>query len=444
MYTCHSTTVPVKNNMRQLVVIAGGLGSRLTQQGVDTPKLLLSINGKTILEYLVEEAVVSNFDEILLILNHKSEIIKSFVDERSWSIKLRIEIEKRRLGTGGALIQARRLLNEIFTVVLGDLLILDCNLDGTYNYLKNSDLDALILLKYTDHPHDSDLVSLDREGKIVQLDCYPHDFIPKVPIAIAGVLHCRRNLIPTVIPTKEVDLFEDIVSSQVNRKVHGIFHQGIIRDVGNLERLQQYNSFLWDSSVFKRYEVGLFLDRDGTLMEDVPYNLDLKKIRLTPYGKFLSSGLGGRCTYVAVVTNQPLIARGLGKLSEVLALNQFLSKLLGPENIISEFFICPHHPDSGFEYEVSELKIPCACRKPEVSLFLKAAERGGIFLTNAIVVGDSECDIYSAIRVGAKWIHVHGVENSNLDSCNFRYFFNGVCAAPKDFYRKAINLYDSF
>jgi histidinol-phosphate phosphatase family protein len=74
--------------------------------------------------------------------------------------------------------------------------------------------------------------------------------------------------------------------------------------------------------------------------------------------------------------------------------------------IIDDFFYCPHHPDSGFIGEVSELKISCKCRKPEVGLIKQACERYPIDLNNSWMIGDTWRDAKLAKNVGINYINI--------------------------------------
>ena len=107
----------------QLVVIAGGLGERLTRDGIALPKILLKCQGKTLLERIINEAEHEKFASILFCLGHKSEEIIHVLNGLNPKIEVKISIENYRLGTLGALGQSIQELESVFAVVLGDLLI---------------------------------------------------------------------------------------------------------------------------------------------------------------------------------------------------------------------------------------------------------------------------------------------------------------------------------
>jgi histidinol-phosphate phosphatase family protein len=92
---------------------------------------------------------------------------------------------------------------------------------------------------------------------------------------------------------------------------------------------------------------------------------------------------------------------------------------------IDDFFYCPHHPDSGFIGEITELKISCNCRKPEVGLIQQACERYPIDLSNSWMIGDTWRDAELASNIGINFISV----NSKNDFSNNFYSVSNLTEA---------------
>ena len=102
-----------------------------------------------------------------------------------------------------------------------------------------------------------------------------------------------------------------------------------------------------------------------------------------------------------VVTNQPVIARGEVTWDELHEIHRKMETLLGKDGAyIDGLYICPHHPDKGFEGERPEYKIDCDCRKPKPGLLLQAAQDYNIDLTQSYMIGDSERDVEAGINAG--------------------------------------------
>ena len=104
-----------------------------------------------------------------------------------------------------------------------------------------------------------------------------------------------------------------------------------------------------------------------------------------------------------VVTNQPVIARGEVSWEELHETHKKMETLLGKDGAyIDGIYICPHHPDKGFEGERPEYKFDCDCRKPKPGLLLQAAKDFNIDLSQSVMIGDSKNDVLSGRNAGCK------------------------------------------
>jgi D-glycero-D-manno-heptose 1,7-bisphosphate phosphatase len=142
----------------------------------------------------------------------------------------------------------------------------------------------------------------------------------------------------------------------------------------------------------------VFLDRDGTLVEDPGYLSDPDQVRLLPGAAEAVARLNRRGVPAIVVTNQSGIARGLLTEAQYLAIEARLDALLGERGArIEGHYFCPHHPD---------ITGHCACRKPAPLLYRRAAERFGVDLGRAWWIGDRLRDIEAASELGGRGILV--------------------------------------
>lgn len=143
----------------------------------------------------------------------------------------------------------------------------------------------------------------------------------------------------------------------------------------------------------------VFLDRDGTINDDVGYLTDLAELRIYPYAPDAIRLLGRAGFAIVVVTNQGGIARGV--LSEALVEHThhlMAERLTRAGAIVDAWYYCPHHPESV----VPRLAWPCACRKPGTAMPRAAAERLGIDLGRSWVIGDHWRDVQMGHAVGAR------------------------------------------
>lgn len=141
-----------------------------------------------------------------------------------------------------------------------------------------------------------------------------------------------------------------------------------------------------------RRPLAVLFDRDGTLVEDVPYNGDPELVRPAAGARAALDRLRGESIPVAVVSNQSGVGRGVLSLAQVEAVNDRVEELLGP---FGAWLFCPHAPDDA-----------CDCRKPRPGMVLDAAARLGVAPERCVVVGDIGADMEAALAAGARGILV--------------------------------------
>ncbi|MGP4113602.1 D-glycero-alpha-D-manno-heptose-1,7-bisphosphate 7-phosphatase [Streptomyces sp. 4N509B] len=138
--------------------------------------------------------------------------------------------------------------------------------------------------------------------------------------------------------------------------------------------------------------LAVLFDRDGTLIEDVPYNDDPALVRPRPLSRPALALLRSRGVRLGVVSNQSGVAHGRVSRAGVEAIRRRVESLLGPFEV---WAVCPHGPDDG-----------CPCRKPAPGLVHVACARLGVPPARAAVVGDIGTDLAAARAAGARGVLV--------------------------------------
>jgi histidinol-phosphate phosphatase family protein len=139
----------------------------------------------------------------------------------------------------------------------------------------------------------------------------------------------------------------------------------------------------------------VFIDKDGTLVDDVPYNVDPERVRLvTGVGQALH-GMKEAGFKLIVISNQSGIARGLFKEQDLMPINRKVQSLLEPYDVeIDAFYYCPHGPADH-----------CGCRKPQPGMILQAAKDHAIDPQISWMIGDILNDVEAGNRAGCNTIH---------------------------------------
>jgi histidinol-phosphate phosphatase family protein len=148
----------------------------------------------------------------------------------------------------------------------------------------------------------------------------------------------------------------------------------------------------------------VFLDKDGTLIENVPFNVDPARIRFAKGAAFCLRLLHESGYAVVVVSNQSGVARGLFPESALQGVRERLEQMCARIDVpLMDVCFCPHHPEGV----VRAYAVPCFCRKPAPGLILRAARVHGIDLASSWLIGDILNDIAAGRRAGCRTILVN-------------------------------------
>jgi D-glycero-D-manno-heptose 1,7-bisphosphate phosphatase len=146
-----------------------------------------------------------------------------------------------------------------------------------------------------------------------------------------------------------------------------------------------------------------FLDRDGTIIRQVELMHEIGQLRLLPGAAAAIRHFNEKGLLVMVVTNQPVVARGLAREQEIEQVHEELNRRLRAKGAhIDAFYFCPHHPNATLE----QYRSKCPCRKPEPGMILRAAEEHGVDLSRSVMIGDTTQDIVAGHRAGVRTILV--------------------------------------
>jgi D-glycero-D-manno-heptose 1,7-bisphosphate phosphatase len=143
----------------------------------------------------------------------------------------------------------------------------------------------------------------------------------------------------------------------------------------------------------------VFLDRDGTINEEVDYLSRLEQLNLFPFTFEAIRMINESGMKVVVVTNQSGVARGFFKENFLDTVHGRINELLGEKGAhIDRFYYCPHHPIYGKE----PYKVDCDCRKPKPGMIMKAMEELQIDPARSYIIGDMVKDLQAGHNAGIK------------------------------------------
>jgi histidinol-phosphate phosphatase family protein len=403
--------------MKQVVILAGGKGTRLKERLGNLPKPLIDVCGTPLLEHQILLAKKYGFDRVLVLVNHKAEQILEFCKKRDhWGISVTCIDDRVPLGTAGAVLNVLSHLEDEFLVMYGDTM-LDVDLERFCRAHRNVEgASATLFLHPNDHPHDSDLVEMTESGTITQFHPYPHPSDRYYPNLVNAALYCINKTALVAYQRHaetELDFGRHLFPKMIQdgHTLKGYNSPEYIKDCGTPERIDKVRldfslGKIANASLAKK-QCAVFLDRDGTIIEERDHLRSPDQVELLDGAASAIRGLNRNGYKTCVVTNQPVIARGECSIDELRQIHNKLETLLGRESAyLDRIYYCPHHPDKGFAGEIAKLKMVCQCRKPHTGMIDTALLELNIDPMRSWLIGDTTTDILTAKRARLKSVLV--------------------------------------
>jgi len=147
----------------------------------------------------------------------------------------------------------------------------------------------------------------------------------------------------------------------------------------------------------------LFLDRDGVIIPDIPYNTDISKITLKPGIVELIKNAHSLGQWVTVVSNQSGLGRGYFSWTDYRKVHQKICQLLAAEGAWVDLALCAPYYD-GTEFKQAQARPHF--RKPDIGMFRHAQEELGVSFETSVMIGDSATDLIPAFECGVKKLYL--------------------------------------
>ena len=418
----------LKAQIKSAVILVGGKGTRLKELLNGKPKPLVPILGIPLLNYQINSLLRYGVSNFILLANYKTNVIRDYMDSEFQGINFKIiDDGDVPLGNGGAIITHLKLLPETFFVIYGDTYF-NVNFQHFANYHNFKNADITLFTHPNSHPFDSDIVIVDESCQVKQIRAYPHDenfFASNLVNAALYVINKKSLNDPKIKKNKFYDLAKDLIPLllQSKKTIYSYKSKEYIKDCGTPKRLRKVTDDIISNKTtlleIQKKTPTIFIDRDGTLIENIPHLNNISQIELIPNSTNAIRKINDKGFLSVVITNQPVIARGELSLSGLKAINDYIEWEFGKNGAYFDAIkFCPHHPDSGFEGEIEKLKINCNCRKPKIDLFKQIESELNIDKSNSWMIGDSFSDIKAGDNFGIKSILV----NTGFGGRDYKYF----------------------
>ena len=396
------------------LILAGGKGTRLAELTKNLiPKPMVEIDGKPILERAVMQLKRYGVTDIFMSVGFLNEKIRDyFGNGEKFGVKIEYIVEDEPLGSGGALFFVKDKINSDLIVCPGDV-IFDVNFNKLVNYHRKKNALITLFAHPNIHPYDSDLIMTDNEMRVTEINKKnsERNFFYK-NLVNAGIFVLSPDTLSFFKELKAVNMEHDFVSSFIEGgRVFAYKSAEYVKDVGTVERFAAAEKDLKNGVVAAKNsenkQKAIFLDRDGTINKYKGFITDINDVELLPTVSDAIKKINASRYLAIIVSNQPVIARGECTFDQVNAMFDKIETLLGKSGAyIDGIYYCPHHPHSGYDGEVKELKIKCDCRKPEIGLISRAEKDFNLDLSKCIMIGDGEIDVKTGKNAGISTVLV--------------------------------------
>ena len=385
-----------------LVILCGGKGTRLGKITKNKPKPLLNIFNKPFIDYLINFYQKYNIEKIYFLAGYQGNKIKKIYDKTTSNfIKFEVLVEKRPLGTGGALYLLKNKIKNNFILINGDSYV-------EYNFLdfvkiKKNFKAKLLLVKNKNYKSNNKLINLNLNNKIVSYSKSNPGYMN------AGVYFFRKEILNNFKKKKFFSLEKEIIHNLILRKkVQGQITKGKFIDIGTVKNFNYANKYF-----FKNKKKAFFIDRDGVLNKDFGYVYKYSNFKwnkgILEFLKFLIK----KNFLLFIVTNQSGIGRGYYSEKDFFILHAKIKNYLSKKNIfIDDVYYCPHHPSDA----LGKFKKKCKCRKPNNLMIKKIIKKWNISIPLSFMIGDKKTDEECAKKTRLRFFYYKENFLSNFKS----------------------------
>ena len=367
-----------------LVILAGGKGSRIKSLLKKKPKPMAIFNKKPFLEYIIQSYSKYHFKNIFVLAGYKSgEIFSKFENKHYNCTSITCLKEKKPMGTAGALnILKKKRIND-FILINGDT-FLEVNLNKLVKSCGENSYGSLTLIKNKSYKSNKKLVSMGiKNNKII--------YQKKNNFMNGGVYFFKKKILK-FIKNKNTSLEDQLLPGLIKkRKISGLVVKNFFLDIGTPKNFNRAKNLLLKNCT----KAAAFLDRDGVINYDTGYVHKIKDFKFRPGVITGLKFLRNKNYYVFIVTNQAGIGRGIYNENQFYELQNNLKEKLQKKDIFfDDINFCPYHPDA----KIKKYRKITDLRKPGNLMIKQIENKWHIKRKKSFMIGDKISDKICAAK----------------------------------------------
>ena len=373
-----------------LVILAGGKGTRIKELLGKYPKPMIKFNKKHFMQYLLNSTSKFNFKRIIILCGYRHKI---FFEKYNKKLKNLTEIicikENKLLGTGGALFNLKKINVRDFVLINGDT-IFNLNLNSLISNLKKNKIGIIALTKNIKQ----------KSKKLSNLSLKKNSlYFKENSTMMNGGVYFFNSKIFKYIKKKECSLENEILPKLIKKNViQGKYFNNFFIDIGSKQYFKIANNKL--KNEFKKSAV--FLDRDGVINYDYGYVHKIKNFNLR---EGVIQGLRyliKKNYYIFIITNQAGIGKKIYKKDDFIKLHKNMNEKFKKNNIfIDDVQFSPYH----IKAKIKKYRKNSLLRKPGNKMIEIIKKDWDININKSFMIGDKNSDRLAAKKSNLKFYY---------------------------------------
>jgi histidinol-phosphate phosphatase family protein len=365
--------------IKQAVILCGGLGSRLGEITKILPKPMVDVVGKPFLEHLIIQLKKNGIKEVYLLVGYKNEIIKNyFGNGKKFNIRIKYSYMPSYIKTGTRLYKVKNQLNKKFILLYCDnYSSLNIHkLNSEFTKLKKNILVSLVKKNNGNCNYEKALSSV----------IYSKKRSKKNSFVEIGYMIMSKNILKSLKNTDK-DFSDFLLKISKRNEIAGIVNENSYLSIGDKKRLNITRKLFSNNNT-------LLVDRDGVLNIS-PKKRYITKTKELRINKNICSKLPKNSNLLCITNQAGLSTKDL-TMDNLKKINLSIKHFLEKKKIyIKEFFVSHHHFKSKSHF-----------RKPNPGLFYKASKKYKFILDKTFYIGDDKRDIEAAYNANTYIVYV--------------------------------------
>ena len=372
--------------IKQAVILAGGIGERLRPLTNTIPKPMVKLNDKPFLEHMINMLKENGIEEIIMLLGYLPEkITEYFGDGSKFGVKIKYSIGNIETQTGKRVKDSEEWLDEHFLLMYCDN-YWPLNLKKLVNFYDKQNVLASVTIYTNKDNFSKSNMKVNEQGYV---DIYDKERKTENLSGVEIGFFILNKEIVNWMPTTNFSFEREIIPKLIEKnQLAGYLTDQRYYSIGDLVRLPKTERFLKSKKV-------ILLDRDGVICKKAPKADYIKKWEEFEFlpGAIEAMKLMEENNYeIYIITNQPGIARGVMTKEDLNIIHKNMSNELSRHGVkIKGIYQCTHGWDDG-----------CYCRKPKPGMLFQASKDHYIDLSKAVFIGDDVRDAQTGEAAGVR------------------------------------------